>query len=277
MRARQTLAIVGVVAAAATTAAGCGGFSEFGSYQYACDVTVGEKSVSLDEEQAANAATITAVGLRRGVSDHGLVVALATAWQESKLHNIDYGDRDSLGLFQQRPSQGWGTAEEIMDPRYASEKFFDHLEKISGWEDMRVTDAAQAVQRSAYPEEYEQWADDSALMVAAYTGDADGALSCRDGDDEVVAEASVAALSQALLKDWGEDTIYTEDGPNLSVPVNTPRDGWQYASWLVAHSQGHGVTKVHYNGATWSAESGECTHSQTEASDPHLVIATVPA
>ncbi|GAA4903216.1 hypothetical protein LX16_1224 [Stackebrandtia albiflava] len=275
MRVRHVLVTAGVLATTAALTAGCGDFSDFGSYQRDCTITVGEQSVNLDEEQAANAATVTAVGLRRGISDRGLVVALATAWQESKLHNIDYGDRDSLGLFQQRPSQGWGTEEQIMDPRYAAEVFYDHLERVPGWEDMRVTDAAQAVQRSAYPEEYEQWADDSQIMVSAYTGSADGALSCRAVEDGETRSATVAALSQSLRHDWGEDTIYTEDGAKLSVPVNTPQDGWRYAAWLVAHSHGHGVTTVEYDGTTWRAEAGKWAASESESKDPHRVIATV--
>lgn len=275
MRLRRFAVTTGVLAAGASLLTGCGDFRDFGSLQYACTITVEEGTVQLDEKQAANAATITAIGLRRGIPDRGLIVALATAWQESKLHNIDYGDRDSLGLFQQRPSQGWGTEEQVMDPRYAAEVFYEHLERIPGWEDMRVTDAAQAVQRSAFPEEYEQWADDSAIMVAAYTGAADEALTCRSTDDEDTVEATVSALTSSLLGDWGDNTIYTEGETDLSVPVDTTRDGWQYAAWLVAHSHGHGVTSVSYNGITWSAEDGKWTKSADGDGDPHAVVATI--
>lgn len=275
MRLRRFAVTTGVLAVGASLLAGCGEFRDFGSFQYACTITVDEGSVQLDEEQAANAATITAIGLRRGIPDRGLIVALATAWQESKLHNIDYGDRDSLGLFQQRPSQGWGTEEQIMDPRYAAEVFYEHLERIPGWEDMRVTDAAQAVQLSAFPEEYEQWADDSTIMVAAYTGAADDALTCRSDKDGDAVEATVAALTRSLLNDWGDHTIYTEGETDLSVPVNTPQDGWQYAAWLVAHSHGHGITSVEYNGITWSATDGKWTRSGEGDGDPHAVVATV--
>lgn len=273
MRVRRASVVAGVLVAV-TMAAGCGDFEEFGSHQYACTVTVDERAVHLDEEQAANAATITAVGLRRGIPERGLVVALATAWQESKLHNIDYGDRDSLGLFQQRPSQGWGTEEEVLDPRYASNKFFEKLERIPGWEDMRITDAAQAVQLSAYPEEYQQWAEDSQVMVSAYIGDADGALTCRHSTDHET-EPSVAALTAALLNDWGDDTVYTEDADGVSVPVNDTRDGWQYAAWLVAHSHGHAVTTVEYDGVTWTSSDGEWVRSDSGNGDTHAVTATV--
>ena len=119
-------------------------------------------------EMRQNAQTIVAVGRGAGVSDAGLVVALAAAAQESALRNVDYGDRDSLGLFQQRPSAGWGTPEQVMDPVRASLAFFGGasnpnpgvtrgLLDISGWESMSLTQAAQTVQISAYPDYYAKW------------------------------------------------------------------------------------------------------------------------
>ena len=92
-----------------------------------CTVTVDGSSYSLDLAQAANAATISAVGSAEGLSDHAVTIALATAFQESKLHNLPYGDRDSLGLFQQRPSQGWGSPAQVRDPYYATNAFYDAL------------------------------------------------------------------------------------------------------------------------------------------------------
>ena len=109
------------------------------------------------DEQVPNAQAIQATGVAMHVPVRGQVVALATALQESGLRNITYGDRDSLGLFQQRPSQGWGTAEQIMQPVYASTKFYEALETVSGWESMTATQAAQAVQRSGYPDAYAKW------------------------------------------------------------------------------------------------------------------------
>lgn len=120
---------------------------------------------SLSEDQKANARTIIGVGKGAGVPEYGWVVALATAMQESTLVNVDYGDRDSLGLFQQRTSQGWGSEAQIMDPVLASKAFYGvaahtpnpGLLDISGWQSMSVTEAAQAVQRSAYPDAYAKW------------------------------------------------------------------------------------------------------------------------
>ena len=122
----------------------------------------------LDAEMRANAEVIYRVGKQLGVSDYGIVIALATAMQESSLRNIDFGDRDSLGLFQQRPSMGWGTANEVMDPEYSSRAFFGgptgpNAGKIRGlldvknWATMQLTKAAQAVQVSAFPDAYQKW------------------------------------------------------------------------------------------------------------------------
>src|SRR5690606_30440208 len=129
-------------------------------------------------EQAVNAATITAVGTSRELPERAVTIALATALQESALRNIDYGDRDSLGLFQQRPSQGWGTPEEIMDPAYAAGKFYDHLVKVPGYTRLPLTVAAQKVQRSGYPQAYAKHEPDAALLAAALTGRSGATLTC---------------------------------------------------------------------------------------------------
>ena len=122
----------------------------------------------LNDERRTNAQIIVNVGREMGVSDYGIVIALATAMQESSLRNINWGDRDSVGLYQQRPSSGWGTVEQIMDPAHATRLFFGGpnnpnagktrgLLDISGWESMTLTVAAQRVQISAYPDAYAKW------------------------------------------------------------------------------------------------------------------------
>ena len=124
--------------------------------------------VALDGEMTDNAATIVRVGRDLGVSDYGIVIALAAAAQESGLRNLNWGDRDSVGLFQQRPSAGWGTVDELTTPRHAAQLFFGGatnpnagatrgLLDIPGWENLSVTDAAQSVQISAYPDAYARW------------------------------------------------------------------------------------------------------------------------
>ncbi|OII24548.1 hypothetical protein BIV01_08510 [Curtobacterium sp. MCBA15_013] len=129
---------------------------------------------SLSAEQRGNAATIVAVGRSLGVSDHGIVIALAAAMQESSLRNLSHGDRDSVGLFQQRPSQGWGSAAALQDPATAAKRFFTGnpghtrgLLDIAGWSSMNVTTAAQAVQVSAYPKAYAQWEKTAQRLLAS--------------------------------------------------------------------------------------------------------------
>jgi LysM repeat protein len=129
---------------------------------------------SLSAEQRGNAATIVSVGRSLGVSDHGIVIALAAAMQESSLRNLSHGDRDSVGLFQQRPSQGWGPAAVLQDPATAAKLFFTGnpghtrgLLDIAGWSSMDVTTAAQAVQVSAYPKAYAQWEKTAQSLLAS--------------------------------------------------------------------------------------------------------------
>ena len=122
----------------------------------------------LNDVRRNNASVIVQVGRDMGVPDYGIVIALATAMQESSLRNINWGDRDSVGLFQQRPSSGWGSVEQIMDPVFASRAFYGGpdsptpgrtrgLLDISGWQSMELTVAAQRVQISAYPDAYAKW------------------------------------------------------------------------------------------------------------------------
>lgn len=121
-------------------------------------------------EQLGNAAVIVGVGKQRGVPVPGWVVAIAAALQESGLRNLNHGDRDSLGLFQQRPSMGWGTPDQITTPTYAATKFFEHLQATPGWQKMSVADVAQAVQRSGFPGAYAKHEGTARAIVAAVSG-----------------------------------------------------------------------------------------------------------
>lgn len=118
-------------------------------------------------EQVPNAKTVQATGVAMHIPARGQIVALATALQESGLRNLTYGDRDSLGLFQQRPSQGWGTATEILDPVHASTEFYSALQQVPGWQSMTVTQAAQAVQKSGLPDAYAKWEPLAAALQKA--------------------------------------------------------------------------------------------------------------
>ena len=234
------------------------------------------QSLALQTEQVANAATIAAVGIRRGLPHRAVVVALATAWQESKLENLSGGDRDSVGLFQQRPSQGWGRPEQIADPRYATNAFYTALLKIPGWQEMRVTDAAQAVQRSAHPEAYEKWSDESEILAKALRGDATGAVACTI-TDAPRSRGAVAAetLIASMRLDWGEvRTTEVADLIGLALPVRNQKAGWQYAHWLVAHAEDSGVKRVRFGDREWTAQSASWI--QVTAGDGTTVEPSAP-
>ena len=139
---------------------------------------VAATSLQLTPEQAANVEAIAAVARERGLPRRAVVIALATAQQESRLRNLDYGDRDSLGLFQQRPSQGWGTPEQVTDPRYAAGEFYERLVQVPRWRTGRLTEVAQAVQRSGFPELYQQWEPMARALASALDEDGELVLSC---------------------------------------------------------------------------------------------------
>lgn len=116
-----------------------------------------QQAAQLDDESKQIAAMIISVGKEKQLPPRAWQVALQAGKVESNLHNADHGDRDSLGVFQMRPSQNWGTAQEILNPAYAINKFYAVLLTVPGWEQMRPGDAAQTVERSAYPDRYNAW------------------------------------------------------------------------------------------------------------------------
>jgi cell wall-associated NlpC family hydrolase len=136
--------------------------------------------VRLDAAQLGNARIIYAVGAGLGLPEQAEIIAIATAMQESTLQNLPSGTADSLGLFQQRPSQGWGTVAQIMDPVLAAHAFYSRLAAVPGWQELPLTAAAQAVQRSAYPAAYARWQPAATGLAASFAGStgADPADSC---------------------------------------------------------------------------------------------------
>ncbi|RKN48540.1 hypothetical protein [Micromonospora endolithica] len=131
-----------------------------------------QSRIDLSDEQTANVKAIIAATKKAGMDERAAVVSIATALQESKLENLghlgDRNDHDSQGLFQQRPSSGWGTVEQITDPEYSTLAFLKGLKQVDGWQDMPLTDAAQTVQVSAYPDHYAQWEQQAADLVAQH-------------------------------------------------------------------------------------------------------------
>jgi hypothetical protein len=145
----------------------------------ACTVAVDGHSYGLDREQVANAQTISQSASSVGLPHHAVTVALAAAFQESDLHNLTHGDRDSVGMFHQRPSQGWGAPAQLLDTAYASNAFLRAPSQVQGWAVMPVGEAAQRVQHSATPDAYAKWEGEARALARAVTGELPAALSCR--------------------------------------------------------------------------------------------------
>ena len=217
-----------------------------------CTATVGGHEAVLDPEQAENAALITALAVRRGLPARAATIALATAMQESKLYNLEGGDRDSLGLFQQRPSQGWGTRAQVLDPVHAANAFYDALVKIDNYETLDITVAAQKVQRSAYPEAYAKHEADARALASALTGYSPHAFSCRF-DDPDPGSGHPAALHKeiaSLFSGIVEEPVIRGSSATIAVPAS--RAGWAVAHYVVAEAQRLGIRQVSYAGRTWS-------------------------
>jgi cell wall-associated NlpC family hydrolase len=145
-------------------------------------------------EQLANAAVVIAVGEQLGIPVRGQVIALATTMQEARLVNLGYGDRDSLGLFQQRPSQGWGDPAQVMNPAYAATQFYEHLLAVPQWELLPLTVAAQAVQRSGFPDAYARHEAAAWAVYASVRGAVDGGACSVTGPADVVGSGDCGAI-----------------------------------------------------------------------------------
>jgi hypothetical protein len=221
----------------------------------------GGQDVVLTPEQSDYAATIAAVGMQLGMPDHAVTIALATALQESKLANLSGGDRDSAGLFQQRPSQGWGTYAQVTDPIHASMTFYQHLKAIPHWLQLSVTEVAQLVQHSATPNAYARWEPEARAIAVALTGETPAALSCHD----LTVNAPTASLA---------DTATAELGTAALTGKHSSTRGWAISSWLVAHAPRLGINQVTFDGHTWTATSG--SWSQAGPTDGILTLNQVP-
>jgi hypothetical protein len=270
-----------------------------------CSATVGGNTARISPDQAVNAATIAAVAEQRGLPARAVTIALAAAYQESELYNLDYGDRDSLGLFQQRPSQGWGTAEQIMDPVYASDRFYDALLEIPNYQELPVTVAAQRVQRSAYGDAYADHEPAARVLASALAGHSPATLSCSlrpadvsaqvMGPDGLTVRAETVRNELAGAFDALEFAGYAAggvtsghvngsahyDGRALDVffrPYEDPevkRSGWVVAHWLAANADRLDVATVIYDAQIWTARRSDegwrpYTHPSGDTSDPTL-------
>ena len=217
-----------------------------------CTATVGADSVRIDPEQARYAAIIAGVASRRGLPPRAVSIALATAMQESGLRNLDYGDRDSLGLFQQRPSQGWGTAAQLQDPYYAANAFFAAMEEVKGWETADIGDVAQKVQKSGYPDAYDKHVPKARLLASALSGETPAGFVCTASSLPAGDAAGHAAF---LTKTLPTTAVVTTSGSTVTVRTTDAAGAWSAASIAVADAETHGVRSVSVAGRTWRPTS----------------------
>lgn len=246
-------------------------------------------------DRVANAALISAVAVDRGLPPRAASIALATAYQESQLQNIEHGDRDSVGLFQQRPSQGWGTVEEILDPVYSTNAFYDVLETVEGYETADINDVAQEVQRSGHPEAYRDHETEGRLYASALTGQSGANLVCVL--DDVDGTGSPESVQRELERQFPRLTESGRLSASLAGAEAAPQRpegagatalvidvggdetlGWALANWAVARAADDAVVQVSYAGRTWDRSlRGEDARSwaSIEGGDASRVVVLV--
>jgi hypothetical protein len=251
-----------------------------------CSAGTGADAVQLDFGQAADTATIAGVAAREKLPAQALTIAYATAYQESKWENLTGGDRDSVGIFQQRPSEGWGPAASLQDPAYATGKFFGALVKVPNYATLPVDVAAQDVQKSADGSAYEQWAPTGAQLAADYTT-VPHAVTCWYTP---AAQASAQGVSGQLdLHGAAErlDAVFGTPGQGSAVSSITrvrsgaadevkamAGDGWTVADWIVANASSYGITQVSYDGWQWTASLTETSWQPDTAASASGIVAS---
>lgn len=217
-----------------------------------CVAGLDEVRDRLDVEQAANAATVGGVAFSRDLPEHAVVVAYVTVWQESQFYNLPFGDLDSVGLFQQRPSMDWGDEEELLDPVFASGAFYDELIAVPDYARLPVFEAAQAVQRSADGDYYKPHENRSEMMAEVFSGRAGPAVDCWFPPEEQN-DLDLTAAEDEIRRVFG---IGPNDLPSSQDPA-TGETGWAMALWAVSNAQEYGVTTVTLGEHQWNADSEE--------------------
>nr|WP_237740796.1 hypothetical protein [Arthrobacter crystallopoietes] len=237
-----------------------------------CTAVVGPDTFELAPDQAANAALISGIAVQRGLPARAASIALATSIQESKLRNIGHGDDagpDSRGLFQQRPSQGWGTEQQVMDPVYASNRFYEELEEVPGFEALPITEAAQKVQRSAYPDAYADHEGEGKAFASALTGHSPAALNCVLKSADAPGDPT-AVLEQLELAHPGLQA--SVEGNQLYVAAEDTT-GWAVAQWAVASAKELQLESVAFGGLNWERASGSWSTADTRTGTVVITLA----
>ena len=248
---------------------GCAGYIGYTTFmtnlgEPSCQATALGRSVTFTPEQSANAATITDIALKRGLPPRAATIANATALVESKLENLKFGDLDSLGLFQQRPSEGWGTAAQILDPIYATNRFYDALVKVNGYQSMTIATVAQKVQHSAFPQAYAAHQEAASILASTLSGQSPGGIACRlDGTTVSTPAASIAAQLTAEL-----GVPATVQGGSIRATGRNAQEAWAAGSWAVTHAEADGITEITVGDREWTRARGEQAWSWHAAARP---------
>lgn len=278
--------IIFIVVLVLLAAAAYGGYRVYKHVQLmlivpGCQAGFGPNKLSLDFEQTRDAETIADVAVYDHLPQQALVIGYATAIQESKLHNLNYGTSDSVGIFQQRPSEGWGTVQELEDPVYASQAFFETgptaLVKVPGYANMSVSDAAQHVQASADGSAYQQWADEASQLASDFTTTPHAVTCWYDPVKQAQAygestQLNLTGAAQKLEGTFGSPRpdgvvtgITTANAGKSEIFSAASGDGWLVANWLVANALLYGITQVTYDGYQWTASLTENSWQPTPA------------
>jgi hypothetical protein len=215
-----------------------------------CVATSGDHTAGIDLAQAHYASIIAGISVRRSLPARAASIALTTALTESKLHNLDHGDRDSVGLFQQRPSQGWGSKSKLMDPYYATRQFYDRLVKISGWKSAKIATIAQRIQISGEPAAYREHEQDGRVLASVLTGHSKKSIRClvhkhHSGD--------ARGLARSLHKTYGVKP--QRAGSGVSVKAKSHRLARIYAQYAVANTRSWGLVSAQVGRYRWKASS----------------------
>jgi hypothetical protein len=263
---RATIALLVVAIAALVVVVGARAvWNAVQRHTIAAQCTAGAYALSPD--QASVASMMASVVITRELPERAAVLALAAGLQESKLRNLPPGggDRDSVGVLQQRPSQGWGSQEQLTDVRFATGAFLVAVQRVPHWQSDPLTEVVQAVQISAVPEGYARWEGQAQALADALMGTTPAGLSCTyPAPTQVATAAEVASALSADLP------VKTPDASKTTVSV--PDASWRTSAWFVANGERLGLETVSYAGKKWHRASG---WKSDPAAAPNVVVATL--
>jgi hypothetical protein len=245
-----------------------------------CTAVVNGSSAQLSPDQARYASIIVAGSIKQDLPPRAATIALATAFQESGIANVSSGHADSVGLFQQRPSQGWGTVKQIMNPYYSTARFYTALAKVPNYRTLSITVAAQRVQRSAYGEAYAQHESRSRILASAMTGQTPAAFTCTAAHakptwtpGQVMTNVASAFGDRVKVAAAPAGVVVTVPA-SQGTPAGRQRIRWAVAQWAVANAAQAPIATVRTNGQVWLRAKGS-DGWQAEKSQPAADAVTI--